>query len=302
MAVDPEEQLRKAYDALPTDGTGASRLAERARHLGARRKHLRAAAGVSGGLVAAAAVTPIALGGGSIGTGASPTNRLQPAGQSVGLQFAHSGPDRGQVRHLGNGQLTAGCQLGHRQHDRQPQSGESAVTTTDFEDFVERETARLRKLAVSLTGNRIDADDLLQETFTQGLRVVGQGACRFVVDGPRATDDAAHLPVRTSTPLIRRDREPDRRRSGHRPGSGRGLRAASCSAGPGRAPACAAAGDRRAALHGDLPVAEVASIMRMREGAVRTACHRALAALRAETVSSAERSGMTATARSSYAT
>jgi len=93
MIADMEEQLRAAYADLPSDPQGASELARHAISAGRQRKHLRTAAGASGGLVAAAAiVATLALAGSAVGNGASSVHRLDPAGAGVHLQFSTQSP------------------------------------------------------------------------------------------------------------------------------------------------------------------------------------------------------------------
>ncbi|MBB2894245.1 SigE family RNA polymerase sigma factor [Flexivirga oryzae] len=176
------------------------------------------------------------------------------------------------------------------------------MTTSDFASFVERETAGLRKLATSLTGNRTDADDLLQETFTKTF--VSWRKVRS------ATAPSAYV----------------RRMMVHTFLSGRRRRASSEIVSPFdndelTSPDPAEAYVQHHALLAqvrrlperqraivvlrfmeDLPVGEVASIMRMREGAVRTACHRALAELREAAAANTDLGDSRATrTQSSYA-
>ncbi|MBB2894246.1 hypothetical protein [Flexivirga oryzae] len=95
MIDELEEQLRAAYADLPSDAHGAADLAEHAISAGRQRKHLRVAAGASGGLVAATAiVATVALTGNAVGNGANSVHRVDPAGPGVHLQFSTQNPTR----------------------------------------------------------------------------------------------------------------------------------------------------------------------------------------------------------------
>lgn len=176
------------------------------------------------------------------------------------------------------------------------------MTTSDFESFVERETGRLRKLATSLTGNRTDADDLLQETFTKAFvswRKVRAAAApsayvrRMMVhaflSGRRRRSCSEIVSVLDDDRLSSPDPTEDY------------VRHHALLAQVRRLP------ERQRAIIvlrflEDLPVAEVASIMRIREGAVRTICHRALTELRnAAAVDAAREERRETVTQSSYA-
>lgn len=157
----------------------------------------------------------------------------------------------------------------------------AAQADEEFEQSVTREYDRLRRIAVSLTGNPHDADDLMQDTFAKLLvnwRKV------------RSTDSPTRYARRVMTNVFLTGK---RRRASTEIVSTEAVDQKSESADP------TAESVRRHDLLSavlqlppnqrvvivlryleDLPVAEVAQIVGKREGAVRGICHRGLESLR----------------------
>ncbi len=176
------------------------------------------------------------------------------------------------------------------------------MTTTEFESFVEREAGRLRILAMSLTGNRADADDLLQETlikaFVSWRKVQDASAPSAYVRQMTVHTFLSGRRRRSSTEVVT-DIDSDRI---SRPDPAEAyVQQHALLAMVSRLP------ERQRAIVvlrflEDLPVNEVAAIMRMRESAVRTACSRALATLREQSPQQPAREPPVAIGRTSYAT
>lgn len=176
------------------------------------------------------------------------------------------------------------------------------MTSTDFEDFVEREASRLRILAMSLTGNGTDADDLLQETLTKSFvswRKVRAAAAPSAYVRQMMVHTFLSGKRRRSAGEVVTDLHDDR---ASRPDPAeayvqRHALLAQVRTLPERQRAIVVL-----RFLEDLPVGEVAVIMRMREGAVRTACSRALATLREDPPQPEPRESATPIGRTSYAT
>lgn len=154
-----------------------------------------------------------------------------------------------------------------------------------FESYVEREMPRMYRLAISLTGNRIDADDLVQDAltsiFVKWSKVNASAA-------PGAYGRAVLVNAFLSNKRRRAAQEVVRDLSdGDRPGAASTpdpavayLERHELLGRVGRLPPRQRAVVVLRYLE-DLPVAEVAAILRTRESAVRAACHRGLRSLRA---------------------
>lgn len=151
----------------------------------------------------------------------------------------------------------------------------------EFEEFVERELPRLQRLALSLTGQHADADDLVQEALTRTCLHWGKVTAS-------ASPGAYVRTILTNAFLSSR-----RRRSASEIVSTEVVDRGGESPDPTvqfiqrhdllsevlRLPP-----NQRVVIVlrylEDLSVADVASILGTREGAVRATCHRALAKLR----------------------
>lgn len=159
---------------------------------------------------------------------------------------------------------------------------------SDLETFVEREHDRLLRLAIALTGNRIDADDLLQETLAR------------LITSWRKVDASANPTAYVRAMMTNTFITGKRRKASTEAVSDAVVQARAGSVDDTEAfivrhdllRSVAALPRRQRAVivlryFEDMTVAEVAAALRMREGAVRATAHRAMTALRADTTHSA---------------
>lgn len=153
---------------------------------------------------------------------------------------------------------------------------------TEVEAFVDRELDRLTRLAISLTGNRIDADDLVQETLAK------------VIVAWRKVEASAAPGAYARTIMVNTFVSGKRRMASREVVSDQAVEQGMGAVDSVQAyivrhdllSVIATLPRRQRAVVvlrylEDLPVSEVASIMRLREGVVRSTCHRALTTLRA---------------------
>lgn len=153
-----------------------------------------------------------------------------------------------------------------------------------FEQFAAREHERLRRVAVSLTGNPHDADDLLQDTLAKLLvhwsKVTATSSPTRYAHRTMVNTFLSGKRRRASTEVVSSE-VVDLKTSSNDPTSDFIQRHDLLSAVLRLPP------NQRVVIVlrylEDLPVSEVAGILGKREGAVRATCHRGLETLRGKT-------------------